>query len=153
MSHNKNKKSKIARIKESPPSDFKKPRIPLESEKWGEKLFRWRVNDNYVDMDDEEWGWGRVTINEFFLILKSALQKYEEMTWNDVLKRKSCHPLPIHEACPKAKRRFLEICPDVDTLHQVDYSELGRIWGVKKGEYLHIVWCDNEHTVCPLKKR
>ena len=144
--HNKN-----VRRTQQPPQERRKPRIPLEA--WAQQTFKWRVNDNYVDMEHEDWGWGDVPINEFFEILKKALQKYEDMSWEDVLRRRSCHPLPVHEATRTARERFRAICPDVDTLHQVDFSELGRVWGVKKGQYFQLVWYDPYHTVCPTRRR
>ncbi len=142
---------KKVRRNQTPPPEQRKPRIP--SEVWAQQFFRWRVNENYIDMEHEEWGWGRVPISEFFEILKKSLQKYESMLWEDVLHRISCHPLPVHRATRRARDRFVEICPDVDTLHQVDFSELGRVWGVKKGQYFQLVWHDPYHTVCPTRRR
>ncbi|MFC1967216.1 hypothetical protein ACFLV2_01025 [Chloroflexota bacterium] len=144
-------KHKNVRRVQTPPQETKKPRIPLET--WAQQPFRWKVSDNYIDMKHEEWGWGDVPIEDFFEILKKSLHKYEEMSWKDVLDRKNCHPLPLYKAVPKAKERFCEICSDVDTLHQVDFSELGRVWGVKKGQYFQLVWHDPNHTVCPTKRR
>ena len=146
-------KNKTVRRGGTPPPSIKKPRIPANAEKWTQKHFRWKISDNYIDMNHGEWGWGSVPISDFFTILKNSLQKYEDMLWCDVLKRKSCHTLPLHKAVPRARTRFIEICPDIDTLHQVDFSELGRVWGVKKGEYLQVVWHDPCHTVCPPRRR
>lgn len=142
---------KVRRNKIPPPEEKKKPRISPEA--WTQQPFRWRVNDNYIDMEHEEWGWGCMPINDFFEILKKSLQKYESMSWNDVLHRQSCHPMPVHQITRRARDRFITMCPDVDTLHQVDFSELGRVWGVKKGQYLQLVWHDPNHTVCPTRRR
>ena len=142
---------KKVRRNKTPPPERKRARIPPEA--WTQQLFGWRVNDNYIDMEDEEWGWGCVPINNFFEILKKSLQKYEGMSWKDVLKRKSCHPVPVHRITGRARDRFTMLCPDVDTLHQVDFSELGRVWGVKRGAYLQLVWHNPHHTVCQMKRR
>lgn len=143
--------TKQVRWNQTPPTDQKKPRIP--SEAWAQQLFRWRINDNYIDMEHDEWGWGDVSISDFFEILKESLQKYEDMSWEALLNRSSCHPLPVHKATRRARDRFVAICPDVATLHQVDFSKLGRVWGVKTGQYFQLVWHDPHHTVCPTRKR
>lgn len=144
---------KKVRRNKTPPPEKKRARIPPETEAWAQQPFRWRVNDYYIDMEDGEWGWGCVPINDFFEILKKSLQKYEGMSWDDVLRRTSCHPMPVHRITRRARDRFAMLCPDVDTLHQVDFSEFGRVWGVKSRAYLQLVWHDPHHTVCPTKRR
>ena len=145
--------SKKVRRDKIPPPDTKQPRTSPDAGAWAQQLFKWKVNDNYIDMGHEEWGWGDVPISDFFDVLKESLQKYEDMPWNDVLHRASCHPMPIHKIAKRARERFIAICPDVDTLHQVDFSKLGRVWGVKAGQYLHLVWYDPNHTVYPINRR
>ncbi|MFC2047219.1 hypothetical protein ACFLTK_02950 [Chloroflexota bacterium] len=144
---------KKPRRSEMPPDEGKKPRLPSGTDLWPQQSFRWRVNDNYIDMEHEEWGWGDLPINEFFDILKNSLQKYEDMSWHDLLNRSSCHPMPLHKIERRARERLRARFPDIDTLHQVDFSELGRVWGVKKGQYFQLVWHDPYHTVYPTRRR
>ena len=112
--------------------------------------FRWRVDDRYIDYDHEEWGWGKVTIQEFFKELLNRLQDYETMTWNEVLRRDSCHDMEASKLSPAAQRRLLQILPDIDTLHQLDMKHPCRLWGYRDRQILYLIWHDPKHTVYPV---
>jgi hypothetical protein len=131
----------------------KKPRIPSEAEKFGQQFFRWRVNYNYIDLDHDEWGWRKLGILEFFNILVNRLHDYENMTWDDLLQRKSCHTMPISKIERKAQDRLCEKCEGIDTLHQVDINRRCRLWGYKGGQFLYLIWHDPNHTVCMARRR
>jgi len=135
------------------PKGKKEVRIPSEADKFGEQLFKWRVNYSYIDLDHEEWGWSKLRVRDFFDILVNRLHGYETMTWDDLLRRKSCHPMPISEIETKAKDRLSETCEGIDTLHQIDIDRRCRLWGYKGGQFLYLIWHDPHHTVCSIRRR
>jgi hypothetical protein len=135
------------------PEGEKRVRIPEEADRFGEQLFRWRVNYNYIDLDHGEWGWGKLQIVDFFDILVNRLHNYETMTWHELLRRRSCHPMPISKIEPKARNRLYKKCEGIDTLHQIDIDRHCRLWGYKGGQFLYLIWHDPKHTVCLTRRR
>ncbi|MBA7605625.1 hypothetical protein ES703_12759 [subsurface metagenome] len=132
------------------PRQQKVPHIAEDAERFRKLNFQWRVLERYIDFDHEDWGWGKVTIQEFFLKLLPRLYNYETMTWNDILRRPSCHSIEVSEVCGKAQQRLEEIHPDIDTLHQIDTSRLGRLWGYREHQTMYLIWHDPKHTVYPV---
>lgn len=135
------------------PKIEKKPRIPEQASKFGEEFFRWRVSPEFIDLDHEEWGWRKLLIVDFFNILIKRLHAYEDMTWDDLLRRRRCHPMPISAIERKAQDRLCEVCEDIDTLHQIDIDRRCRLWGYKGRQFLYLIWHDPHHTVCLTRKR
>ena len=112
--------------------------------------FKWRVHDNYIDYDHAEWGWGNVTIQVFFKDLLRRLQDYETMTWDEVMRRNSCHNMEASKLCQEAQRRLIQILPEIDTLHQLDMKQPCRLWGYRDRQVLYLIWHDPQHTVYPV---
>lgn len=146
------KQQKKVRARKLPKIE-KKPRVPDEVNKIGKQPFCWRVNYNYIDLDHQEWGWCKLSIKKFFDILVGRLHDYETMTWDELLKRPHCHPMPVSKIENNAQMRLSMICPDIDVLHQIDISGLCRIWGFKDRKFLYLIWHDPKHTVCLTKER
>ncbi len=132
------------------PSSTKAARIVENVDGLRSLNFRWRVDDRYIDYDQEEWGWGKVTIQEYFKELLNRLHDYETMTWDEVLRRDSCHDMEASELSPAAQRRLLQILPDIDTLHQLDMKQPCRLWGYRDRQTLYLIWHDPKHTVYPV---
>lgn len=112
--------------------------------------FKWRADERYIDYDHREWGWKKVKIKEFFQKLLPRLQDYETMTWDEVLRRDSCHDMEASKLSPAAQRRLLQILPDIDTLHQLDMKQPCRLWGYRDRQILYLIWHDPKHTVYPV---
>ncbi len=112
--------------------------------------FKWRVDDKYIDYDHEEWGWGKVTIQKFFKELLHRLQDYETMTWDEILRRPSCHDIEASELCGEAQSRLQEMHLDIDTLHQLKITQKCRLWGYRDRQDLYLIWHDPHHTVNPV---
>lgn len=141
-------KKQISLAKPPPPSKI--PRTIEDIDALDEQFFKWRVRKDYVDFEHEEWGWQQLQLREFFETVLDRLHEYEKMSWHDVLQRPHCHPLPINQAVPRAQDRLSQKSLEIDLLHQVDFSKLGRIWGHKIGQYFYLIWYDPKHTVCPV---
>jgi len=143
--------SKRKRVKSTyQPSSKKAVRIAESVDGLRQLNFKWRVDDRYIDYDHEEWGWGKVTIQEFFKELLNRLQDYETMTWDEVLRRDSCHDMEASKLSPAAQQRLLQILPDIDTLHQLDMKQPCRLWGYRDRQVLYLIWHDPKHTVYPV---
>ncbi len=101
------------------PKPQKVPRIAENIDGLRQLNFKWRADDKYIDYDHEEWGWGKVTIQEFFKEVLNRLQAYETMTWDEILRHQSCHDMEASELCGDAQRRLQEMRLDIDTLNQL----------------------------------
>lgn len=134
------------------PSSNKVPRTIDDIGTLDQTFFKWRVKSNYIDFEHPEWGWSNLSLEDFFGLPLNRLHEYEKMEWQEVLKRNSCHPLPIDKIVSRAQDRLLEKSLEIELLHQVDFSELGRIWGHKIGQYFYLIWYDPKHTVYPVNK-
>jgi len=133
------------------PSTERKPRVPTEINALDEGSFRWRVNRNYIDLDHKEWGWDKLNIQDFFVILIDRFHDYETMTWQEIGNRKSCHPILVQSICGKAQSRLQKMQRDIDILYQVDIGEFGRVFGYRDRMLFYLIWHDPNHTVCPFR--
>ena len=127
-----------------------KPRKFQDPTSFDDTNFKWRVHNNYIDYDHEEWGWGKVTIQKFFKELLNRLQDYETMTWDEILHRDSCHDMEVSKLCAEAQRRLFQIHSDIDTLHQLDMEQPCRLWGYRDRQILYLIWHDPNHNVYPV---
>jgi len=136
------------------PQVEKKPRTLADVRSIGREYFRWRVNNKYVDYDHNEWGWGKLTCKDFFQILVERLHDYEQITWDDLSRRRSCHPMPIEKIEQVARERLCEICDsEIDCLYQVDINPRCRLWGYRYKAVFFLIWHDPNHTVYRSHKR
>ena len=111
--------------------------------------FRWRATDEYIDYDDEEWGWGQVTIRDFFRKILPRLQEYEKWTWSEIFNRDSCHYWDIYNMPTKARNKLKEKYPQHDAFHQIDMEQPCRLLGWRDRNILFLIWYDPNHTICP----
>lgn len=83
------------------------------------------------------------------------LGEYEKMNWPQIIRQTGSHPVPCDQLAPLAEKRLREIGQDdVDELFSLRMSgNKPRIWGIRSGGVLSILWWDPEHEVCPSKKR
>ena len=142
------KHKKKPRVSENPPQTKKAPRSSEDPNRLGSSSFRWRVNPRYVDYDHKDWGWGKLTCKDFFQILIERLHDYEQMSWDDLSKRNSCHPMPVENIDQNAQARLCQICGiEIDSLYQVDINPKCRLWGYRDRTIFYLIWHDPNHTV------
>jgi hypothetical protein len=134
------------------PNSSRVPRTMEEPNKLGSSFFRWRVNSKYVDLQHPEWGWGRLNCKDFFNILMERLHEFEQMTWDDLASRKSCHPMPVEHICAAAQKQLSQVCDEIDSLYQVDISPKCRLWGYRDRTIFYLIWHDPNHTVYPTSR-
>ena len=111
--------------------------------------FKWRATAQYVDYDEEEWGWGRVGMKRFFNKCLKYLQHYENMTWAKIKETDNCHPVPLVDIVSKAQKRIISKYGDMDALWQVKAEGICRLFGRKDGQTFYLIWHDERHTVYP----
>jgi len=133
------------------PRSDKKPRSSENVDALIGTNFQWKIDRDFIDIEHEEWGWVDFSFRDFISVVFRRFCDFETMTWQEITKRTSCHPMPITEICSRAQVRITQLHPDVDILHQLDTSELGRVWGWRDRSMFYLIWYDPKHTVCPFK--
>lgn len=121
----------------------------------GCELFKWAIQSNIVDWKHTTMGFNFGSMKAFIRKIKPRLDDYITMTWSELGKRKSCHPMDINRIQPHMLDR-LKIIFGVDvpeTLYQIDISPRHRVWGVKNQDVFCILWNDEEHKVYPVYKK
>ena len=110
------------------------------------------------ELFDSETDWRENTGNNdhaTFLRIAAHLKDYSRLTWGDLESRKDRdHPIPIPNLIKRARDRLVY-------LHQEDAGELWRfrfggrqrIWGIRTGNVLRVVWWDPDHQICPSELR
>jgi len=130
------------------PLEKKKPRGGERVDAVGNLLIAWRIQD----LDPEGgWGWqdvSRATVVERILY---KLAHFETMTFPDIERAvKGSHNVSYDQLCRDAQKRLEERgLEDLDQLFSLRLSGKERIWGIREGNVLRILWWDPKHQVCP----
>jgi hypothetical protein len=84
------------------------------------------------------------------------LRSFERITWRELLTRnpKHDHPVKIERLTAEAQQRLRELkFDDVDELWRLRFSGQRRLWGLRSGPVLYILWWDPQHRICPSELR
>ena len=100
------------------------------------------------------FGQAQPSISEFAGIL-DFLKELETRTWNEILSDRGHghHPLPVEKLCPAAKRRLKERGITAQTIIEFKVDSHRRLWGIRSGDILDLLWWDPEHKVYPQRRR
>lgn len=119
------------------------------------KLFKWAIRSDIIDLEYEGLGFNIISIKEFLKRIKPRLDNYITMTWDELEQRKSCHPMDVekiqNEMFTRLEEKFGENIPE--TLYQVDVTSKYRIWGIKIDNVFCLMWKDPFHQVYPVQKK
>lgn len=100
-----------------------------------------------------EYGWNGIDKQIIFDVIIPKMKSFETMRWGDVIgmgPRKPFHSTPTAGLCPRAQKRLRKInMDDTDSLFSVKFGSRERMWGIKTGNTLKILWWDPEHEVYP----
>ncbi len=110
------------------------------------------------DHEHNNWGWDRQDGAHLEGILQTHLQHLETMTWGELLKASggrshgnNHHSIPIQDLAPTAIARLRELrLDDIDELFSLRLTGRIRVWGIKDGRVLKLLWYDENHTVYPV---
>jgi hypothetical protein len=62
--------------------------------------------------------------------------------------------IPTANLCPDAQRRLGQLkLDDIDVLWELRVTGIKRIWGLRQGGTIDILWWDPNHEVCPSSKK
>jgi hypothetical protein len=105
---------------------------------------------------DGEWGRSRVSVpNHLWDDLFAKLRNYESMTWGEILKDKDRnHSVAVSDLTKSARERLKDIHQDdVDSLFRLRLTGKQRVWGIRDGYVLRLLWWDPDHEICPSAKK
>ena len=94
------------------------------------------------------------------LLLSDVLPKLknrESMTWTEILQethgkkgKSKNHAVSIAKIIKAANERLIQLkLEDIDELFSLRLQGKHRVWGIRDGRILKIIWIDENHTVCP----
>ncbi len=110
---------------------------------------------------DGEWGWQRIGRIRWESEILPKLRNFETMTWSEIERQSggktrgtNHHPIPVSDLIPEAQRRLQELqLDDIDELFSLRLTGKARIFGIRRGRAMKILWFDFDHRICPSKKR
>jgi hypothetical protein len=92
-------------------------------------------------------------VAEKLLNVIGRLKHFETMTWSEIEGPKN-HSVSCESIVRDAQRRLQEINQDdVDELFSLRLSGKERVWSIRDGSVLKLLWWDPEHKVCPSEKK
>jgi hypothetical protein len=104
-----------------------------------------------MDMDGP-WGWNKFDP----LLLQDLFHKIfdsQKLSWQ-TLRDNGSHLVQVGDLCSKAQKRLFELSKDdCDELFSLRVTGRQRIWGIKDGNILWLLWWDPDHEVCPSYKK
>lgn len=112
------------------------------------------------DNEHGAWGWSRKGEQHLESLLRDHLHHIETMTWAEVTHAaggrshgNNSHSIPVAQLCRDAQKRLLELnFDDVDELFSLRLSGTVRVWGIRDGRVLKILWYDEDHSVYPSRR-
>lgn len=117
-------------------------------------------DDNYPTwsfrhLDHEgPYGWGDLKSRDMLLQILERLRMLEGLNWTSIVKDTGSHNVSLAHAsfCSEARQRLRRLQHFVDELFSLRVQGKPRIWGIKDGKVLRIIWWDPEHKICPSTK-
>lgn len=98
------------------------------------------------------WGWDGFDPS----LLQELFQKVfesQKLSWQDLVKNGS-HLVDIEQLCPEAQKRLYQIQKeDLDQLFSLRITARKRVWAIKEGKILWLLWWDPNHEVYPSLKK
>lgn len=99
----------------------------------------------------DPFGWHTIERHKLDEVRVKLIQ-FESMTWNQILVvgNKQDHAMEVWKLCKEAQQRLGQIgLGDAATLVSLRLSGKERVWGLRQGSALLLLWWDPEHLVCP----
>jgi hypothetical protein len=98
------------------------------------------------------WCWSTLGGDSLREVLQ-RMRELESMTWHAITETGS-HFIDIVSLSKPARDRLMAIQQDdVDQLYSLRVTGRRRIFGIRDGGVLRILWWDPEHEVCPAPKK
>jgi hypothetical protein len=112
------------------------------------------VNWSFVIFDNYDWK-HHGEQDDAFVTVSEHLKAFEGRTWAEIeANRGRDHPVDKDRLCSEARKRLRDLNrDDVDSLWRFRFTGPKRIWGIKQGRTLQVLWWDPNHRVCPSEKK
>lgn len=139
---------------EQEPSGAKRAKVGIQVENALKMKPAWQLSQ--VDFEGP-YGWGSVDRDTLLGEIHAKLANFETMTWDEILKASggrssgnNSHEVEVDKLSSAAQQRLTELRQlDLDSLFSLRLSGKGRVWGVRDGRVLRVLWYDPDHQVCP----
>ena len=130
--------------------DGRRRPVVAEAVGGGDGLIHWRFG--LVDHDGR-WAWPNVGRGDYHSEVLTKLALFEQKSWNEVQGTGSAgtgKDIPLESLCNDAQRRLIDLgLDDQDRIAELRLTGPQRVWAVRRGDLLHLLWWDPEHEVCP----
>lgn len=127
--------------------DEKKPRARPENAQQQTPLWALGI----VELDGP-WTWRGMSSEQFSHVLE-RLGQFERMTWGEIEGSRH-HSVRVVGICKPGRDRLAEIRQDdVDELFSLRLSGRIRLYGIRDGRVLKLLWYDPLHEVYPSPKK
>ena len=108
---------------------------------------------NIMDLDHPRWGWA-LADRECLTTLQRRLSSFESRTWFEIEKPRDSHSISVDDVIRDAQNRLIEIRQDdAPDLYSLRIGSTERLWGIRDGAKLKILWWDPFHEICPSAKK
>ncbi len=83
----------------------------------------------------------------------TKLGNFEKMNWTEIISGRHSHNVSKDRLSKPARDRLEAIkLDDIDELFSLRIEGDNRVWGIKEGHILRLLWWDPDHQVCPSLK-
>jgi hypothetical protein len=133
-----------AKWKQEPPASSKNVKIQESPESTDKQTPAWQFHKR--DRDHAEWGWDKLSHQDFCTLVHDSLANFETMTWGEIFKavgdKKSGnkhHNVAVQGCSKEAQKRLQELnADDLDEIFSLRLTNKHRLWGVKDGPSIAI---------------
>lgn len=118
-------------------------------------VFTWAIRSDKIDWSHPYFGFHEEVLNTFCQIIKPKLDSFSSMSWYEVDKKKSCHPMDVIKVEKELKNRLVELHGESapETLYQINLDGTHRIWGYKDNSIFYLLFNDPEHKGYRVSKK
>lgn len=112
-----------------------------------------RPNFRAAQMDIHgKWGWDKLDALQLQDLLEKIFNS-QMLIWQQ-LREHNSHLVDTSSLIPEAQKRLKDLeKDDLDQLYPLRLSGLKRVWGIKEGNILWLLWWDPFHQVCRSHKK
>lgn len=132
-------------------ADVKKiPKASFQPEEYLETTPSWLFKS--LD-NDSEWNICSLKKVDLTHTIYPRLCGFETMKWKDII-GPNHHEISVNDIIPEAQKRLGALkLDDIDSLISLRVSATVRIWGIRKGSIVSLLWYDPNHLICPSLKK